>query len=276
MPVIADALVLLGACILGASLVPVRRIVAVVPPGGLRRSWYVLGSLIAIFIAGYLAYPFLSPHPAADPAGLIVPAVFFLGACFVWIVSVLSLKTTLDVRRVASLERENITDPLTGVYNRRFLERSLQREFAKAGRHGIPLSVLVLDLDHFKQINDRLGHQAGDRVLKAFAEMLVRTVRDTDTVSRYGGEEFVVIAPFTGTATAATLAERLRASMERAVLLPAAEHGSSEDERGGRGAPPGQECRPQSRRCQRSDIALRSFFYSGIALFLRLPLPALS
>jgi diguanylate cyclase (GGDEF)-like protein/PAS domain S-box-containing protein len=95
-----------------------------------------------------------------------------------------------DVLRVQS-----IRDPLTGLYNRRYLEETFERELVRAHRNGYPLGVAMLDLDHFKQFNDRHGHQVGDAALRAFAHLLQEHVRADDVACRYGGEEFVVLFP---------------------------------------------------------------------------------
>ena len=93
------------------------------------------------------------------------------------------------------LLQQAIRDPLTDLYNRRYMEDALERELAIAARENVPLTAIILDLDHFKSINDTYGHDAGDTVLKALAELLVAEARKTDIVCRYGGEEFVVIMP---------------------------------------------------------------------------------
>ena len=108
------------------------------------------------------------------------------------------------------LREEVEVDPLTGVGNRRRAARVLAGAVARAERHAESLSVLALDLDHFKDINDRQGHPAGDAVLQAFAAMLVQQVRGYDTVVRTGGEEFLVICPAIDSIGARSLAERLR------------------------------------------------------------------
>jgi diguanylate cyclase (GGDEF)-like protein len=106
------------------------------------------------------------------------------------------------------------TDPLTTLKNRRAFERTLDREFAFATRTGIPLSLIVLDIDRFKKYKDQLGHPAGDEVLRIISSLLLRSVRQMDLVARYGGEEFIVILPGTDQAGASIMAERLRRSIE--------------------------------------------------------------
>ncbi len=104
----------------------------------------------------------------------------------------------------------SLRDELTGLYNRRHLLRQLDAEWGHADRHGMPLSVLMLDIDHFKQLNDGNDHLTGDAALKRLAELLVRRTRGIDTVARYGGEEFVVILPRTDRKGTLTAAEKLR------------------------------------------------------------------
>jgi diguanylate cyclase (GGDEF)-like protein len=96
------------------------------------------------------------------------------------------------VRELAALSR---TDFLTGLPNRRTLDDSLTRELSRAQRYGLPLSVAMLDIDHFKKVNDTYGHNAGDAVLQEFARLASETFRDADAVYRYGGEEFAVLLP---------------------------------------------------------------------------------
>ncbi len=111
-----------------------------------------------------------------------------------------------------------LTDPLTGFYNQRYLMRHLRGLMAIAQTGGI--AVMMIDVDHFKTINDRYGHPAGDRALKAVAEMLRGRIRVFDSIARYGGEEFVVVMPGTGAQDAAMAAERLRDSIEHMEFIP--------------------------------------------------------
>ncbi|WP_114390467.1 PleD family two-component system response regulator [Notoacmeibacter marinus] len=109
-----------------------------------------------------------------------------------------------------------ITDPLTGLHNRRYLEGHLQTLFDRAAKRQAPLSVMMMDLDHFKQVNDIHGHDGGDTVLREFAQRLRRNVRGMDLACRYGGEEFIIIMPETDQQTARQVAERLRMAIEAA------------------------------------------------------------
>jgi len=111
-----------------------------------------------------------------------------------------------------------IRDSLTGLYNRRFFMEFLEREFYKVRRYGGSLSLILLDIDDFKSINDEHGHQFGDKVLQSISEILKKRARTSDVVSRYGGEEFTVIASNTGMEHACLLAERLCEGAEKTGL----------------------------------------------------------
>jgi len=152
---LAKSLVFAGALILIWALVIVRRLITQLPQGPLRRRWHAMLVMVVLFLVGYLGYiaAFWDRH--AHLLDLIVPAVFFFGGCFVWLTALLSLQTALDVMRISQLEQENNTDPLTGVYNRRYMDLRLGKEVAAAQRYARPLSILLLDIDHFKQVNDR-------------------------------------------------------------------------------------------------------------------------
>lgn len=106
------------------------------------------------------------------------------------------------------------TDYLTGLRTRGYFEQQLDLEIKRSERKGTPLSLFMLDIDYFKQLNDRCGHQVGDQVLRELASLLQREMRDLDTVARYGGEEFVVVLPETDVDGARRVAQRLRRSVE--------------------------------------------------------------
>lgn len=107
-----------------------------------------------------------------------------------------------------------MTDALTGVLNRRYLDRRLADEVKRTHRTGGNLSVIIMDLDHFKLVNDRFGHQEGDRLLQVLARTISSSVRDIDVVTRFGGEEFAVVLPGATEADASLVAERVRVAVE--------------------------------------------------------------
>ncbi|MBN2232222.1 MAG: GGDEF domain-containing protein [Deltaproteobacteria bacterium] len=207
-----------GATLLVLGLLPLHQLIGQLVPGPIRIRWRVLGILIIFFIGGYLVYGFSMSHTCNNTLDLLVPAVFFFGSLFVFLVTSLSLQTAQDFKRLATLEKENITDPLTGIYNRRYLDQRLQEEVAKSQRYSMPLAILLLDLDHFKKVNDQHGHQTGDQILTGIGDLILRTVREVDVVARYGGEEFVIIAPNTQCYAAIHLAERLRQRIEETAF----------------------------------------------------------
>ena len=123
-----------------------------------------------------------------------------------------------SVKLREKLRDQSIRDPLTGLFNRRFMEESLQRELIRARRKNHPLSVLFLDIDHFKRFNDTFGHDAGDLVLQSAAELLTGFFRGDDIPCRWGGEEFAVILPDSTSQNAATRADELRSEVKKLNL----------------------------------------------------------
>lgn len=111
------------------------------------------------------------------------------------------------------LQAEALHDPLTSLFNRRYLSQELEREFARADRSGRPVAVIMADIDHFKAVNDALGHDCGDEVLRVVARQFSMNVRKGDTVCRYGGEEFAFVLPETELEIARERAERLRSAI---------------------------------------------------------------
>ena len=119
----------------------------------------------------------------------------------------------MDIDNVR-LRRLSVTDPLTEAYNREFLQQRLPRAVEHADRRGEPLAVAMIDIDHFKDVNDRFGHEVGDRVLAEVAGRLRAAIRAGDLLVRYGGEEFLVLLPGSDAIKAAEIAERMRLKME--------------------------------------------------------------
>jgi len=176
-----------------------------------RREWWAWGMSVGVMLlltAGVasLSLPTIlsyrqSPNAGEGTgviqaiAGLVFLILLFGGYLTYEKVLINRLRMELAERQIRSSEWRNLAliDPLTGLYNRRFAERRLRAETARAERHGYALTVVMLDLDLFKVVNDKFGHAAGDLVLKEFAVRLSQAVRDTDLAARLGGDEFLVL-----------------------------------------------------------------------------------
>ncbi len=126
-----------------------------------------------------------------------------------------------DLRRSEMRYRElSLTDELTGLYNARHFFRQMQAEVDRAMRYDSPLSICVLDIDHFKQYNDAYGHLCGDAVLSELGRVIQKLIRDSDSAYRYGGEEFIIVLPTTNREEAARVAERIRCTFQEHAFFP--------------------------------------------------------
>jgi diguanylate cyclase (GGDEF)-like protein len=133
-----------------------------------------------------------------------------------------------NARLYATVEKLAITDGLTGLYNHRYFYERLVQELARARRYGLPLSLLMVDIDDFKSYNDAYGHRAGDQALRRLAGVLVgQTRQQVDLVARYGGEEFAIVLPCTDAQGAATLGQRLCTSVAAGVAATGSAEGAS-------------------------------------------------
>jgi diguanylate cyclase (GGDEF)-like protein len=188
---------------------------------GSRAGWFITAVTIAILVAanGFTPSPYSPPALMTAIVSLLYLAVFF---------HVYGDRSISYFKRMLAsnqaLERLASHDPLTGVMNARAYGQACERGIRAAARTGRPYSVLFIDLDHFKSINDRHGHDAGDAVLSATARCIGEGIRATDALGRIGGEEFSVFLPDTAPQAAMTLAESLRQRIES--LCPAIEGGT--------------------------------------------------
>ncbi|MBO9533743.1 MAG: GGDEF domain-containing protein [Solirubrobacteraceae bacterium] len=166
-----------------------------------RREVIAAGALT---IAGYGTALAASPQEPGFPVGHFL---LFTVATTVVVATVRALSENLH-RLIRTLRTSSATDPLTGLLNRRSFDRRFAAAVIDAGRTGLPLSVMLLDLDHFKQVNDEHGHAVGDLALVRFAELLLSQSRASDLVARVGGEEFAVVLPGAGVDQALRRAEQ--------------------------------------------------------------------
>ncbi|MEM1439299.1 MAG: diguanylate cyclase [Pseudomonadota bacterium] len=206
---------LVGAIVLPYSqiIVPLALLSALAPPlliwmgavsffEGHRAARYFLvaWSMLLIGVSAYMLKTFgLLPHNFITQNG------FQIGSLIEMVLLSLALAS-----RVSELQRHSVTDGLTGVFNRRSFDEHLRGEFARNARYGQPLSLMLIDVDHFKAYNDTHGHQFGDDALRSIASLLQTNLRRTDRLCRYGGEEFVILMPDTNGEEARAIGERQR------------------------------------------------------------------
>jgi diguanylate cyclase (GGDEF)-like protein len=219
--------VLMGSTPLGLVLLligwTVQRSLAAEFGQGLAKAcavpYYVIGALLAL--RGPLA--FVMPQAVGGSlhhagAGNLGAALMFVGFALVLNLSLVAL---VIVRMLRRLQRASLLDPLTGLLNRRGIEQRLGEQMHLAARTGQPLSVLSIDIDHFKRVNDRHGHPAGDAALQALGQTLAGALRESDHAARVGGEEFWVVLPATGMGGAHEGAQRVLQAV-RALRVPIA------------------------------------------------------
>jgi diguanylate cyclase (GGDEF)-like protein len=171
-----------------------------------------------LFFGGqYGLLPMVTAHVLGEPRFLILPKLLNIFAGCVVLGLLLFRWLPLAVRergsveqRASDLETLAALDWLTGLYNRRHFESLAQAELSRSQRYMRPMSVLMIDIDRFKDVNDHFGHPAGDRVIRAISNLLVATKRESDVAARFGGEEFALMLPETTETAAAHVAERVR------------------------------------------------------------------
>ena len=210
--------VISGAILLALSLVPTKTIISDHEQQGL--GWKILFSLILFFILGYFTYSWLLFSRTVESADVIVTLILFGGSCFVILVTRLSLISIQHIQHIAALERHHaLHDDLTNLPNRALLYERIEQAVINAKRSSHEFSILIMDLDQFKEINDTLGHLCGDRLLQQVAPCLKQAVRESDTVARLGGDEFAVLLPNTGIEGARLLSQKMLDALETPFII---------------------------------------------------------
>ncbi len=187
------------------------------PAGPLRATLRIIAILLVVqasaLVQRAVVLVLWGSHSGEALVSSATQSVFMLASIAASFLLTLSIAVLANQRLQRELDIAASVDPLTGLMNRRAFAEIAERDWARASRGGHRLSALLLDLDHFKSINDRFGHRAGDAVLRRVGETLAREVRLGDVVCRFGGEEFIILMPETGVAAAYAVAERLRSAV---------------------------------------------------------------
>jgi diguanylate cyclase (GGDEF)-like protein len=211
--------VVLGIILLVSGIKPLWRICRMLPKSLLRSMWFALGLLIFVAVSGYVTFLYINSKEGFDHyEDLLTSAIFLISAVFTAVICRMSLSTAKDVSRIALLEYHARVDSLTDLFNRGYTMLLLQRACRSSARLKSPLSVLLLDMDNFKEINDTFGHQAGDNVLRQFAGLLTSLHSEPLFVGRYGGDEFIVVLPCMDMTKACLIADNIRRAVETHLL----------------------------------------------------------
>lgn len=183
-----------------------------------RSAWILAACLWAYYVGLDVLMWYIEPLQPISSNALLGVHVFNLTVVFSMF-SYLALFYVITVTRAHnSLERMATTDSLTGLFNRRHMIALTEKELARHHRLPSNLILMLMDIDHFKQINDQYGHDIGDRVLDAVSNSLKRTMREQDFIGRWGGEEFLAVLPETDLDQAAASAERIRKAIQALVI----------------------------------------------------------
>jgi diguanylate cyclase (GGDEF)-like protein len=186
---------------------------AVVLIGLIAHSTLAVGLSAALATVLTIGGYFLSPAPVAPLETVLLNHI--LAVCAIWLTAILSY---LYLRSMLTLQPLAEHDQLTRAYNRHYLMEKAREHIEMGRRYQIPLSLILLDIDHFKKINDNYGHRAGDHVLKHLARLLQQHIRQVDTVCRYGGEEFVILLPMVVLEEALTTARRIQHALAQSPV----------------------------------------------------------
>jgi diguanylate cyclase (GGDEF)-like protein len=220
-PVVHLRIVTVGVLVAVQVLLTVRLLVCSNKKGVRAPVWFCV-----IILGGFAALNLL--RSIADAVGLLSTASIFYQVealtFLIYIATALGIAfgffwmTTATLS--SALEEIASTDPLTRIYTRRVFREWCEKELIRSEQTGSTFSLLMVDLDHFKQINDRFGHRAGDDALCAVVEQMQRSIRGIDVLGRWGGEEFVVLLPGASASSALQIAQRLRGNVETLMIQP--------------------------------------------------------
>ena len=215
---ISILLVSIGTFILAYSLIPTKEICS--KKWKAHPGWKVLAGMIVFFVVGYIMYCHMLTSGPGSLLKFIVSLILFFGSVFVVMVLHLSLLSMKRIATLASKERHRaLHDQLTELPNRWLLQDRIDHAILTAKRRQESIAVLSMDLDRFKEINDSLGHFYGDFLLQQVAERLAAAIRESDTLSRFGGDEFTMVLPGANVEKAITVCRKISEGIDKPFMI---------------------------------------------------------
>jgi len=211
---ISILLILAGSLCLIFAIYLSYKLIAELPNDSFKKGWQILTYSIGFFIFSCWFVVFLLSQQKQDVVILFTSFVIFAASIYIYYVCYLSSRTLVSLKRIDVLEKEIVKDELMGIYNRRYIMSRLKEEFERYKRYQLPFSLLLIDIDHFKKVNDPYGHVVGDKFLIKLARLISKNLRPSDIFARYGGEEMAILLPNTWQTEAKIVAEKIRVIVE--------------------------------------------------------------
>lgn len=201
--------IFIGSIILILSAIKSIQIIKELPDNAYKKNWRILFCLIGFFVISYFLLIILFINIGSDGKDIIFSIIISVESIFIYYVTYVSYLTLEKFRRIEFLEKEIVEDKLMGIYNQKYFIGRLDEEFKKYKNHDVPYSVLLLEINHFKDMNEKFGRKASDKFLIHFAKFIANNIRPSDIFARYVGVEMAIILPETDVVEAEILARKL-------------------------------------------------------------------